>query len=573
MSGPGLVRSLAGAFASIVLLAAACTSSAPDTALPPPRTTDGPQPDQSLPYEPGQRSRHRGIPPWRQQGKRKPLRTGAIAPNCSNTSVGFEPLTELGTGTYNGAQGGLYPGGSNSLPDGHRNEGIARAEGIEPLNSSGNPSSTGKYVLLSIGMSNTDAEFRGFQQIADADPDKDPSLVIVNGAQGGIEAKEWADSGHIAWTKVDERLAEAGVTGKQVAVVWLKMANKASSDQTGPFPAFPEELRANSETVAQILHDRFPNLQLAYYSSRIYGGYAATDALNSEPFAYEAGFATKWLVEDQLDGDPDLNFDPSEGAVNSPWIAWGPYMWADGLIPRSDGLVWECSDFGVDGIHPSEDGVAKVAALLLDFFKSSKTASPWFCSGACKGLSSANLSTSLTSDKSKTGYREPFELSGTIAAGDDCSGPYSVALTKRVKGNETASELASSLSPGSNDTWSFEHKSKRSAEYRAFPSGSSGCVENLSVWREVLVRVRVTVGVPTDCDAPQTVRGRVRPGHSGTDVVLKRKSAGKWKTVDRDRLNRRSRFVVEAPTCRGRFKAVWPKQAPDNIRGSRHFEF
>ncbi len=37
------------------------------------------------------------------------------------------------------------------------------------------------------------------------------------------------------------------------------------------------------------LKKRFPNLRIAYLSSRIYAGYAKS-ALNPEPYAYESGF-------------------------------------------------------------------------------------------------------------------------------------------------------------------------------------------------------------------------------------------------------------------------------------------
>ena len=41
---------------------------------------------------------------------------------------------------------------------------------------------------------------------------------------------------------------------------------------------------------------------------------------NSEPFSYESGFAVKWLVEQQLKGDPALNYDPQKGTVQAPWL-------------------------------------------------------------------------------------------------------------------------------------------------------------------------------------------------------------------------------------------------------------
>jgi lysophospholipase L1-like esterase len=53
-------------------------------------------------------------------------------------------------------------------------------------------------------------------------------------------------------------------------------------------------------------------------------------------------------------------------------------LWADGLTPRQDGLIWECDDFRDDGTHPSPKGRQKVATLLLDFFKTELTTQPWF---------------------------------------------------------------------------------------------------------------------------------------------------------------------------------------------------
>jgi hypothetical protein len=58
---------------------------------------------------------------------------------------------------------------------------------------------------------------------------------------------------------------------------------------------------------------------------------------------------------------------------------WGPYLWADGIIPRkSDKLVWERKDLSADGVHPSKRGGEKVANLLLGFFKTDAGAKGWF---------------------------------------------------------------------------------------------------------------------------------------------------------------------------------------------------
>ncbi|MGH8471071.1 MAG: hypothetical protein ACREVJ_01090 [Gammaproteobacteria bacterium] len=164
------------------------------------------------------------------------------------------------------------------------------------------------------------------------------------------------------------------MTPAQVAVAWVKQAN---AYPTGQFPADAQRLQGDLTAIAQILTDRFPNIHLAYFSSRIYAGYSTTDK-NPEPYAYQSGFAVKWLVEEQINGSAALNFDPQLGVVEAPWLAWGPYLWADGLTPRNDGLIWACSDFDGDRLHPSASGEQKVAEMLLAFFKTDSTASEWF---------------------------------------------------------------------------------------------------------------------------------------------------------------------------------------------------
>lgn len=300
--------------------------------------------------------------------------------DCDRTSVGFTPLNDLGEGPYESYQGGLYPGGGNERPAEHEAAGLKLAYEIQPLDRDGNPDPVnGSIVLLSIGMSNTSQEFSVFRRLVDEDPDKNPQLIIVNGAQGGMSADRILDpddggTGTLFWETVNERLFRQGVTPNQVQVAWIKQAD------AGPTLQFPEDalkLQEEFTIITQILKDRFPNVKLAYYSSRIYAGYATT-MLNPEPFAYQSSFAVKWLVENQINGDEELVFDPEKGKVKAPWLSWGPYLWADGLVPRSDELIWECDDFQPDGTHPSPKGELKVALMLLGFFKSDFTTTPWF---------------------------------------------------------------------------------------------------------------------------------------------------------------------------------------------------
>jgi len=299
--------------------------------------------------------------------------TPAPSQNCSQTSVGFMPLTELGAGNYQNFSGGLYPQNGNLPPTVHLAAGLSLAAQILPRNSAGAVDTlSGKIVLLSIGMSNATQEFSVFKSFADGDAAKNPKLVIVDGAQGGQTAAIIFDSTANFWRVIDQRLRNAGVARAQVQVAWVK---EADARPTQAFPVHAQILAKELEIIARILKAKYPNLKIAYWSNRIYAGYATT-TLNPEPFAYESGFAVKWLIEKQITGDTTLAF--AGAKPKAPWLAWGPYLWADGTTPRQDGLIWECRDFQNDGTHPAPAGRTKVANLLLNFFKTEATASAWF---------------------------------------------------------------------------------------------------------------------------------------------------------------------------------------------------
>jgi hypothetical protein len=166
-----------------------------------------------------------------------------------------------------------------------------------------------------------------------------------------------------------------------VQVLWMKHACKGPGG-LGEFPKHADELKALWIDSLRIAKQRFPNVRIAYLSSRIYAGYA-TRVLNPEPYAYEGAFAVRGIIQGQIKGDKALNYDIAKGEVNSPLVLWGPYLWADGITPRkSDGLIWKREDFAGDGTHPSvSSGRDKVAKMLLAFVKTSPFAKSWFIKG------------------------------------------------------------------------------------------------------------------------------------------------------------------------------------------------
>lgn len=304
------------------------------------------------------------------------------------------PLMDMGTATYLGFSGGLYPGGSNEMPADHAQAGLARASLIEPLDTAGNPAPDGKIILLSIGMSNTAREFGDserpmpwtFTGMVAGDPaTNQESLILINGARSGQDAPDWDSPNDYNYNLIrDSLLLPNGMTEEQVQIVWLKVANgDASSHPSLPSPdADAYVLMSRMGDILRALKSRYLNLQQVFISSRVYAGYAGDEPLNPEPYAYESGYTVKWLIEAQIEQMAtgvvnevagDLDYDTAV-----PWIAWGPYMWADGDNPRSDGLVWLPKDFAPDGTHPFIDGQRKVAEMLLAFFKNSPLTQGWF---------------------------------------------------------------------------------------------------------------------------------------------------------------------------------------------------
>ena len=291
------------------------------------------------------------------------------------TSTGKTPLIDLGAQTYLGFQGGLYPGGLNTPPPAHLSSALELAAAIQPLDGAGTPDpGCGKVVLVSIGMSNTAHKFGRFERLEDANPQRNPRLVLLNGAQGGQSAEIIANPNAAYWQLVLDRLSALGLTPNQVQVVWME---EATAGPPNDFPIHAQRLRDDLEAIVRILRERFPNLKLCYLSDRTYGGYAG--GLNPEPQAYETGFADKWLIEDQIGGKPSLNFDPDVGPVLAPLLLWGPYLWADGAVPSSLGTRWCACDYENCGnAHPSASGEQKVADLLSSFFATDPTTQAWF---------------------------------------------------------------------------------------------------------------------------------------------------------------------------------------------------
>jgi hypothetical protein len=197
-------------------------------------------------------------------------------------------------GQNTGFTGGLYPNGSNVRPPAHETAGLDLARQIMPLDESGNLDPNGKIVLIGIGMSNAWQGFNAFMNQARNDPVVNPDVILVNGAQPGKTAEQWIDPNADTWAVVDQHLALRGVTPQQVQVAWVKNTHTGS----GPFPEKAQALQRDLEIIARNLKINYPNIKLAYYSSRTNSA-TPIGEIGPEPNAYETGFAVKWMIENR----------------------------------------------------------------------------------------------------------------------------------------------------------------------------------------------------------------------------------------------------------------------------------
>lgn len=257
----------------------------------------------------------------------------ANAADCSITSTGNVPL---------------YPSIFVPRTAEERSAGLAAVSSIP----------AGNTVLLSIGMSNAKGIWDHFKSDAELDPLKNPAVQVVNGAQAGGATASWASEGlDKTWGELDESLANVGVAKKDVSVIWFMLANTVKSSSTPD--SYTDTLENDTRNALDLFAIEFPNLKVVWLQSMIYAGYSTTSG-NHEPYAYQTG-----VVAQRVSMDQDWPF----------FVGYGPYLWADGTVPRDDGLTWLCADFKEDGNHPETGAKIKHSDGLLQFFHEDSVAS------------------------------------------------------------------------------------------------------------------------------------------------------------------------------------------------------
>ncbi len=309
---------------------------------------------------------------------------------CENDTSYLRALIDLQEGYYLGYQGGLYADGSNEMPYPHFSAGMNISRQVVPLNAEGVLDvADGKVGFICLGASTAGNAFNHFKSVAEDDPAVNPCLRFANCAVGAKGLEIMLDTVVNGWYWDDEVLPDvesADITRFQVQIIWMMVTSRVDTILVWPFQ--PQEVANKYEQLMPVLLAKFPNLKQVYVSGFNYGGYADPEKefydMIVEPSSYWNNWSVKFLVERQIDGDPDLKF--TEPDRMAPWIGWGPHIWADGTRANQvDKLRWVCeADYKPDGggYHLSNSGKDKVGKLIYNFFKGSEVAADWFLYGA-----------------------------------------------------------------------------------------------------------------------------------------------------------------------------------------------
>ncbi len=289
------------------------------------------------------------------------------------------PINEMGSQTYLGYQGGFYPNGA-TVPQGQYAADLDSInKTIWGLDTAGNRrNKAGTIVIGGIGACLSGAPISGLRRRK-----KNPNTVLninwVNFEAGGQGAswEDIADPNSNLWDYISQKIVYQNTTYKQVQMLW--MTTDDSSTVTD-WPTRPLIAKENIKSAARTLKMKFPNLKILYMVGRPYTWDLAldgkiTNVRSRNPAPYHQGWAEKWAIEDQINGDPGMAYNGPNAVA--PILTWGEYQWTHAKAPNADGFFWLPSDTR-DGLHPTDEGKDKIAQYFWNFFYTDPYASQWF---------------------------------------------------------------------------------------------------------------------------------------------------------------------------------------------------
>lgn len=286
------------------------------------------------------------------------------------------PLIDMGSKTYLGYNGYLYPNLSNQPLGQYATDLHNFCISIVPLDSLGSPDSlNGRIGFISIGASTCAIMMNALTAKTEGNPLTNPKLLMATCTSGAESINEIMDPKNRFWNTVTKKLQERNLKAKQVEVAYLETEDSVS---TNGFPERPLRTKTEYQKAMRTFKTKFPNIKLVYLLGRPTTFLAGSKVKmpNLEPCPYYNGWACKWVIEDQINGVSGTAYKGTKPV--SPLVTWGWYEWTDGsAVPRSDGFTWQKEDTG-DGLHANEAGADTLSTYFQNFLLTDPNASIWY---------------------------------------------------------------------------------------------------------------------------------------------------------------------------------------------------
>jgi hypothetical protein len=286
------------------------------------------------------------------------------------------PINDLGKGTFQGYQGGLFPGGSNKIPAGDYATDLMRVcRNIQPLDTFGNVSSSGKITFISLGGSTGGHNMRQLKAQTEGNPLTNQNLLLLNCDNGKRTASlnSQSNPNDPYWNHVTQILTGGTHSSyRQVQIVYVEADDTSKLNIT--FPDRALLVKDDLKACLQVYKQKFPNLKIVYVLGRT-RTFGNQQLFNREPSPYYFGWACKWMIEDQMNGVKGTEYKGKNAVI--PMITWGWYQWADSLPRKTDGFYWRQSETK-DGLHATDIGQDTLATRFQNFLFTDKYASAWY---------------------------------------------------------------------------------------------------------------------------------------------------------------------------------------------------
>ena len=307
-----------------------------------------------------------------------PLSTFAFNDVIARKDTMKVPINDLGTGTFMGYVGGLYPGGVNNPSGVYARDLQSACKLIIPIDTFGRTSASGRITFISLGGSTSGHLFDSLQAKTASNPNTNPSLQLIKCSNGfgSASLNSMLNPVDPYWDHVTQLLHGNRSSYKQVQVIYLETDD---STKYVNFPGRPDTVKQELQGCFRLFKIKFPSLKMIYLLGRtttFNTGDGQQKVFNREPCPYYFGWACKWAIEDQINGVKGTQYKGKDAV--SPMITWAWYEWADGTTkPRKDGFVWTVDDTK-DGLHATPTGEDTLSTRFQNFLLTDPNASVWY---------------------------------------------------------------------------------------------------------------------------------------------------------------------------------------------------